>query len=52
MTVYDMKMFGEYEDFWGDAKRDRVRGFIQIMWWCYARLEKRDAGHDHGTGGK
>lgn len=34
--AYSTALFGAYEPFWGENKRDRVRGFIQIMWYCYA----------------
>jgi glyoxylase-like metal-dependent hydrolase (beta-lactamase superfamily II) len=45
--LYNNKMLGEYEDRWaGGGQRSRVRGFLQIMWFCYAPKSNRGLGEN------
>ncbi|MAF66644.1 MAG: hypothetical protein CMJ84_13420 [Planctomycetes bacterium] len=47
IALYNNKMLGEYEDRWADGgQRNRVRGFLQIMWYCYAPKSARGLGED------
>ncbi|MDP6762154.1 MAG: MBL fold metallo-hydrolase [Planctomycetota bacterium] len=45
IALYNNKLLGEYEDRWaGGGQRNRVRGFLQIMWYCYAPKSARGLG--------
>lgn len=47
IALYNNKMLGEYEDRWaGGGQRSRVRGFLQIMWFCYAPKSNRGLGEN------
>lgn len=43
-TLYDQRLFGEYEDRWAGGSGQRAKGFIQILWYCYAPRSQRGLG--------
>jgi cyclase len=44
LALYDQRFFGEYEDRWAFGKAAITKGFIDIMWFCYAPTRLRGLG--------